>query len=40
MKLPMYMLPVTDAMAWKDDAFQHRLDVLNIYAFPLFVFLV
>ena len=32
-KLPMYMSPVPDPMAWKHDAFQHLWDNLSAYAF-------
>ena len=38
-KLPLYISPVLDPMAWKPDAFQHPWDHLSTYAFPLFALL-
>ena len=30
------MFPVPDPKAWKEDAFEHPWDHLEVYAFPLF----
>ena len=38
-KLLLYVSPVPIPMVWREDAFQHRWDSLNIYAFPLLAFL-
>ena len=38
-KLPFYISPVLDAMAWRHDAFQHPWDYLSAYAFPPFALL-
>ena len=38
-KLPLYVSPVPDSLAWKQDAFQHPWNDLNAYAFPLFTLL-
>ena len=35
-KLPLYISPVPDSMAWKEDTFQHSWEDLYVYAFPLF----
>ena len=32
-RLPLYISPVPDLMAWKQDAFQHPWDHLSAYAF-------
>ena len=39
-KLPLYMSPVPDPMAWRQDTFHHPGDSLHAYAFPPFVLLL
>ena len=39
MKLPLYISPVVDPMAWKQDAFQHFWDNLGAYTFLPSLFL-
>ena len=38
-KLPLYVFPIPDPMAWKEDDFQHSWDDLTVYAFPPFTLL-
>ena len=38
-KLPLYVFPIPDPMAWKEDDFQHSWDDLSVYAFPPFTLL-
>ena len=38
-KFPIYVLPISDTVSWKEDAFQHRWDDLSVCAIHPFTLL-